>query len=93
MSSFRLPLLASLALIAFCWGGGQARAGDFEDCTGPIGDKTKAACTAVVNDAQRPAEDRVKAYINRSRFSTGRGKFEAAISDADAALARNPQSV
>ena len=93
MSSFRLPVLAWLALIAVCWGAGQARAGDFEDCSGPLGDKTEAACTAVLDDAQRPAEDRVKAYIARSRFSTGRGKFDAGLADAEAALALNSQSV
>jgi Tfp pilus assembly protein PilF len=93
MSSFRLPWLASLALIAVCWEGGQARAGDFEDCTGPLGDKTAAACTTVLDDVQRSAEDRVKAYIARSRFSTGRGKFDAGLADAEAALALNPQSV
>src|SRR5580704_18159184 len=93
MSSFRLPWLASLALIALCWEGGQARAGDFEDCTGPLGEKTGAACTTVRDDAQRPAEDRVKAYIARSRFFTSRGKFDAGLADAEAALALNSQSV
>ena len=93
MSSFRLPWLASLALIALCWEGGQARAGDLEDCTGPLGQKTEAACTAILDDAQRPAEDRVKAYIARSRFFTSRGKFDAGLADAEAAIALNPQSV
>ena len=93
MSSFRLPWLVSLALIALCWEGGQARAGDFEDCTGPLVDKTETACTAVLDDAQRPAEDRVKAYIARSRFSTSRGKFDAGVADAEAALQLNSQSV
>ena len=92
MSSFRLPVLASLAWIALCWGAGQARAGDFEDCAGPLGEKTEAACAAILSDEQRSAEDRVKAYINRSRFSTGRGKFDAATADAEAALALNPKS-
>jgi hypothetical protein len=93
MSSFRLPWLVSLALIALCWEGGQVRAGDLEDCTGPLVEKTEAACTAILDDAQRPAEDRVKAYIGRSRFSTGRGKFDAGLADAEAALQLNSQSV
>jgi tetratricopeptide (TPR) repeat protein len=89
MPCFRLPLV-SLVFVLLC--SGLARAGDFEDCIGPLGDKTEASCTAVLDDAQRPAEDRIKAYINRSRLFTSRGKLDAGLADAEAALALNPQS-
>ena len=92
MLSFRLPMLASLALIALCWGAGQARAGDLEDCTGPFSDKTEPACTAILNDARRPAEDRLKAYAARSRFFARGGKPDAALADAEAAVQLNQQS-
>jgi hypothetical protein len=77
MSSFRFRLLASLAFVALCWGQGQARAGDLEECLGPALERTEAACTAILNDVERPTEDRVKAYAARSRFFNARGKFDA----------------
>ena len=92
MLSFRLPLLVSLAIVALCWGALPARAGDLEDCTGPFSDKTEPACTAILNDAQRPAEDRLKAYAARSRFFARGGKSDAALADAEAAVQLNQQS-
>jgi tetratricopeptide (TPR) repeat protein len=93
MSSVRFSLLASLAFVALGCEQGRAAAGDIEDCMGPVADKVEAACTAILNDAQRPADDRVKAYFSRSRFFTSRGKLDAGLSDAEAALQLNPQSV
>ena len=93
MSSDRFPLVALLAFVALCWQPGRAVAGDLEDCIGPVTDKVEAACTAILADAQRPADDRVKAYFSRSRFFTSRGKFDAGLSDAEAALQLNPQSI
>jgi tetratricopeptide (TPR) repeat protein len=93
MSSFRFRLLASLALVALCWEPGQAIAGDLEECLGRAVERTEAACSAVLNDVQRPSEDRVKAYGARSRFLNARGKFDAGLADAEAALQLNPQSV
>jgi Flp pilus assembly protein TadD len=93
MSSLRRPLLASLAFVALCCGQGQAQAGDLEDCLGPQGEKTEAACTAVLNEAQRSDEDRVKAHVARSRLFIGRSKFDAALADAEAAIQLNPRSL
>src|ERR1700759_4969765 len=90
MPSVRYPLLMSLAIVALCCG--QARAGDIEDCTGQFSDKTEGACTAILNDAQRPAEDKVKAYAARARFFARAGKSDAALADAEAAVRLNPQS-
>src|SRR5262249_32498228 len=93
MSFFRVPLLALFALVVLCWEQGPAVAGDLEDCVGPVTDKVEAACTAILGDPQRSADDRVKAYFSRSRFFTSHGKFDAGLSDAEAALQLNPQSV
>ena len=46
---------------------GRAGAGDLEDCNAGAPDKIEAACTAVIDDASRPADDRLKAYANRAR--------------------------
>src|SRR5581483_11017013 len=93
MSSARFAVLASLALVALCWQPARATAGDLEDCMGLVPDKVEVACTAILGDAQRPAEDRVKAYFSRSRFFTSHGKFDAGLADAEAALQLNPQSI
>ena len=93
MSCHRFALLALLAIVALCWEQGGAWAGDLEDCTGQVADKIEAGCTAVLNDAQRSSEDRAKAYVGRSRFLTSRGKFDPALTDAEAALQINPQLV
>jgi Tetratricopeptide repeat len=93
MPSIRFRLLASLAFVALCWGLGQARAGDLEECLGPAVEGIEVACTAILNDAQRPTEDRVKAYGARSRLFNARGKFDAGLADAEAALQLNPLSV
>ena len=45
-----------------------ARAGDLEDCNGTVADKIEPACTAVIDDASRPADDRAKAYVGRARL-------------------------
>src|SRR5665647_3798581 len=72
---------------------GPAVAGDLEDGNGPPGDKTESACAAVIADASRPADDRVKAYVGRARLYTGRAKLDLASDDVEAALALNPQFV
>jgi tetratricopeptide (TPR) repeat protein len=93
MSSFRFRSQVSLAFVALCWGQGQAIAGDLEECLGRAVERIEAACTAILNDVERPTEDRVKAYGARSRFFNARGKFDAGLADAEAALQLNPQSV
>ena len=54
------------------------------------GRQDRAGCTAIINDASRPADDRLKAYINRSRLLASRSKLDAANADAEAALQLNP---
>jgi hypothetical protein len=74
MSSFHRRALSALLLgaaLSLLSGAGPARAGDMEDCNGPASDKVEAACAAVIGDAQRPADDRVKAYAARARFYLG----------------------
>jgi hypothetical protein len=70
-----------------------ARAGDLEDCNGTVADKIEPACTAVIADATRPADDRAKAYVNRGRLYISRSKFDLALNDAEAALELNAQFV
>ena len=59
-----------------------ARAGDLEDCNGTAADKIEPACTAVIDDASRPADDRARAYVNRGRLNISRSKFDLALNDA-----------
>jgi hypothetical protein len=92
MGFFRFRRLAPLAFVALCWGQGPSQAGDLEDCLGPAGEKTEAACTAVINDTERTAEDHAKAHAARARFFSTRGKFDAGIADAEAAVGLTPQS-
>ena len=94
MRSSCFRLLASLLLFAFFWARpGPALAGDLEDCTGIIPDKVEPACSAIINDPQRSSDDRLKAYVNRSRLFAGRSKLDLAAADAEAAFQLNPQSV
>jgi tetratricopeptide (TPR) repeat protein len=91
---FNLSRLSALVLMATAIASsGPACAGDPEDCNGPAQDKVEAACTALINDAQRPVEQRVAAFSSRARLYLGRSKFDSALSDADAALQLNPQFV
>src|SRR3984893_9333447 len=93
MSSSCLRLLASLLFVALCWMQSPAWADDLEDCTGPAVEKIEPACTAIINDAPRLPDDRLKAYATRSVLVVSRSKLDAAAADAEAALQLNPQSV
>jgi len=53
--------LPALLLAALCATQMPARAGEAEDCAGQMADKIEPACNAVINDASRPADDRLKA--------------------------------
>src|SRR5690242_19871050 len=66
MSSTDLRMLALVLLVAFL-AQSVARAGELEDCTGTAADKIETGCTAILNDQSRPVEDRLKAYVARSR--------------------------
>jgi len=57
----RLPVLL---LAALCVTQRPALAGDAEDCASPVADKIEPACTAIINDASKPADDRLKALIS-----------------------------
>ena len=61
---------------------GLARAGELEDCNGPI--PVETACTAVIDDASRPVDDRLKAYASRARLNTSRSKLDLASTDVGA---------
>jgi tetratricopeptide (TPR) repeat protein len=64
-----------------------------EDCASPAPDKIEPACNAIINDVSRPADDRLKALVNRSRLFIARAKIDLALADAEAALLLNPKSV
>ena len=91
MSRLLFPLLTALAFAAL--GGSPARAGDLEDCTGAIVQKIEPACNAIINDAAKPADERIKAYVVRSRLFAAGSKFDLALADADAAIQLNPKFV
>ncbi len=74
MPSFRR--LLAVALLMLCWG--AAKAGDLEDCTGAVIGKIEPACTALINDQSRPADNRLKAYVIRSRLFVSRSKYDLA---------------
>jgi hypothetical protein len=86
----RLPVLL---LAALCATQLPARAGDAEDCAGQVADKIESACTAIIDDAAKPADDRLKALVSRSRLFIARAKVDLALADAEAALLLNPKSV
>src|SRR5215813_6552805 len=85
----RLPALALLTALCAT----PARAGEAEDCASPVLDKIEPACTAIINDASKPADDRLKALLNRSRLLMNRAKVDLALADAEAAVLLNPKSV
>src|SRR5258708_33849589 len=77
---FDLSRLSALMLMATAIASsGPARAGDLEDCNGPAQDKVEAACTALINDAQRPVEQRGAAFSSLGRLCLGRSKFESRL--------------
>ena len=80
MSSFCVRLLAFSVLVA----ASASFADDLGDCAGGVADKIEMACTAIINDAARPADDRLKAYVSRSRALASRSKLDAATADAEA---------
>src|SRR5579871_4898624 len=92
MSSSGFRLFAQV-LFVICLMQSPAFADDLEDCTGAVTDKIEPACAAIINDQSRPAEERLKAYIARSRFYAGRAKYDVAAADADAALQLDPKSL
>lgn len=86
-------LMVSAALMSLCGMPGPARAGDLDDCNGPPSEKVEAGCTAIINDLSCAAEERLRAYVNRSRVFMGRANLDAGLADADAAVQLNPKSV
>jgi hypothetical protein len=62
---------------------GRAHAGELEDCNGIAPEKIEPACTAVIDDASRPADDRSKAYSARARLYMSRSKLDLASSDTE----------
>src|ERR1700759_1570679 len=86
----RLPVLL---LAGLCATQLPARAGEAEDCAGQIVDNTEPPCTAIIDDAPSPADDRLKALVSRSRLFIARAKVDLALADAEAALLLNPKSV
>jgi len=90
--SFHLRFLSALLLIV-ALSSGCARADDLEDCNGAVLEKIEPACTAVIDDASRPVDDRLKAYAGRARLQLSRSKWDLALNDAEAALQLNPRFV
>src|SRR5262249_15200754 len=93
MPSFRARLLVPTLAAAVCWTSAPAQAGDVEDCAGGALDKVEPACTAIIGDASKPADDRLKALLNRSRLLLNRAKLDLALADAEAAVLLNSKSV
>src|ERR1041385_5796298 len=60
--------LPALLLAALCATQTPARAGAAEGCAGQVADKIEPSCTAIINDAAKPVDDRLKALVNRSRL-------------------------
>src|ERR1700743_1935518 len=92
MPSFFVRLLVVRLLAVVCWTQ-AARAGDAEDCAGTVPDRIEPACTAIINDAGKPPDDRLKALLSRSRLFMSRVKLDLALADAEAAVLLNPKSV
>jgi tetratricopeptide (TPR) repeat protein len=92
MLSFRFPL-SLMVLIAFGGMTGLASAGDFEDCMSRVATKIESGCSAIISDASKPMDDRVKAYVRRSGLFAVRAKPDLALADAEAAVQLNPKSV
>ncbi len=91
MSSFCLRLLsASLLVVALCRTPGPARAGDLEDCAGAVPEKSEPACTAIINQSSRSADDRLKAYVGRARVYIGTARLDQALGDLNTAISINP---
>src|SRR6266852_2812605 len=87
MSSFCLRLLsASLLLVALYGKPGPARAGDLEDCAGAVLEKSEPACTAILNQSSRAADDRLKAYVGRARVYLATARLDQALGDVDHAI-------
>ena len=86
-------LMVPAAFMILCGVSGSAQAGDLEDCNGPVSAKIESGCSAIINDQSRVAEDRLHAYVNRSRLFMGRSNLDAGLADAEAAVALNPKSV
>lgn len=86
-------LMVPAGFMILCGVSGSAQAGDLEDCNGPVPAKIESGCTAIINDQSRVAEDRLHAYVNRSRLFMGRSNLDAGLADAEAAVALNPKSV
>ena len=72
---------------------GPARADELEDCKSGVPEKVEPACTAIIDNASRTADDRSIAYTNRARLNNGRSKPELALNDVEAALQLNPKFV
>src|SRR4051812_4600110 len=86
-------LLAAFAALALCQPLTAARADDLADCNNGPPDKVEAACAAIINDTARLPDDRIKAYLGRSRLYLNTSKFELALADANAALQLDAKSV
>src|SRR5258708_38497460 len=91
MSSFCLRLLsASLLLVALYGKPGPARAGDLEDCAGAVLEKSEPACTAILNQSSRAADDRLKAYVRRARVYLATARLDQAHGYLNTAISSNP---
>src|SRR5665647_3692266 len=87
--SFHLRVLSTLLLIA-ALSSGRAQAGELEDCNGAAPEKIESACTAVIDDASGPADDRLRAYAARARLQIC--LLYTSPSPRDGLLSRMPSS-
>lgn len=93
MSMSFARLLISAVLLTLCAMPGPAQAGELEDCNGPAAAKIEPACAAIINDQSHTDDERLRAYLGRSRLFMSRANLDAALADADAAVQLNPKSV
>src|SRR5580698_1310566 len=88
---------ATLTILALCLAQGLAQgpahAGDLEDCNGGPPEKIEAGCTAIINNPARTADEGIKALVNRARVYANRGELDAGMTDLEAALKLDAQSV
>lgn len=85
-----LGVLAAIA--AVCGGAFAASRQDLEDCNKSFGDKSAAACSRVIEDANESAANRANAYFNRGTWHDARGQRDEAIRDYSEAIRLEPKN-
>ena len=82
-----------LACLLFALSTVAASAADVSlaDCTDGDSDAALAACTRIIEQADRPAEERAAAYASRSWHYEGRNLYEEALADVNESIRLDPR--